>query len=112
MCAHVNYVSFVVTAFPPHLLPPGQQVSLLAGSPTSDAGYQDGPGASALFDEPFAISWSTFQTRPVLYVADSANHAIRRIDLATKVVSTVWGGRTSAEARMTQLGIDFYDRVS
>ena len=88
------------------------QVTVQAGSPTADAGYQNGAGELARFNEPFAITWARDKTTntPVLYVADSANHAIRRIDLSTGVVSTLWGG-PSIVSDITSRGLDLFDRV-
>lgn len=88
-------------------------MSLLAGSATDTGGYQDGPAASAQFNEPFAISWAIHRptNTPSLYVADSANHAIRRIDLTNLVVSTMWGGPGAVD-RLNSLGIGLYERVS
>jgi len=84
-----------------------------AGSPTGAAGYQDGAGGSALFNAPYAISWARHKATnaPVLYVADSGNHAVRQIDLTTGVVSTLWGGPTTVN-QISARGIDLFDRVS
>jgi len=48
-------------------------------------GFRDGVGLEAAFDEPGGISYADGR----LYVADTNNHAIRVIDLATATVSTV-----------------------
>jgi DNA-binding beta-propeller fold protein YncE len=48
-------------------------------------GFRDGSAAEAQFDEPGGLSYSDGK----LYVADTNNHAIRVIDLAAGVVSTV-----------------------
>jgi thiol-disulfide isomerase/thioredoxin len=53
-----------------------------AGSP---GGFRDGDGSTALFDEPGGLSFAG----GLLYVADTNNHAIRVINLATGVVRTV-----------------------
>lgn len=50
-----------------------------------DGGYFDGIGDEALFDEPGGIAYNDGK----LYVADTNNHAVRVIDIATKEVSTV-----------------------
>ena len=76
-------------------------VSTIAGSGTvgtfnittgtiTEGGYADGAGNAAQFKAPFglAISGNT------LYVADSANHRIRAIDLATKTVRDIAGDGT------------------
>jgi len=55
-------------------LAPGGLVSTLAGS--SEPGFADGPGAAARFDTPSALAIDAAGT---LYVADTGNHAIRRV---------------------------------
>ena len=59
-------------------------VSTLAGS---SAGYVNGNGSAARFRSPRGITTDG----TYLYVADGANHAVRRIDIATAVVDTVAG---------------------
>ena len=53
-----------------------QRVTTLVGSPNT-AGYQEGVGASALWDRPFSVVYH-FPTQS-LYVLDSANAVIRRV---------------------------------
>lgn len=53
----------------------------------STAGYQDGPLASALFNTPTSLCASG----RMLYVVDSGNALIRRVDLDRQVVSTLTG---------------------
>ena len=69
-------------------------VSTIAGNGT--AGYADGAGSTAQFDNPagLAVSGTT------LYVADQNNHRIRAIDLASanKTVSTIAGSGTPGHA--------------
>ncbi len=48
-------------------------------------GSADGPLATARFDEPGALAWAD----GVLWVADTNNHALRRVDLRRGVVETV-----------------------
>ncbi len=61
-------------------------ISVLAGG---GAGYVDGPGVDARFDDP----WGLLIVGTWLYVADRHNHAIRRIDLSAgdHVVETFAG---------------------
>jgi hypothetical protein len=66
---------------------PGGVVSTLAGSPNGDAGSTDGAGSAARFNRPFGV---TVDTLGNLYVADSANHTIRRITPNGTV--TTWAG--------------------
>jgi thiol-disulfide isomerase/thioredoxin/sugar lactone lactonase YvrE len=65
------------------LEPKTRRVEAFAGAGRS--GAADGPAATATFYEPGGIS----ATSSALFVADTNNHAIRRIDLETQVVSTV-----------------------
>ena len=59
------------------------QVSTLAGSPTP--GFSDGPGADARFNAPAGL---VADANGNIYVADSLNNAIRRLD-ASNVVTTI-----------------------
>lgn len=70
------------------------QVSTLAGSPTS--GFVDGIGSAASFETPADIVLDP--TEASLYVADSGNHAIRKVDVMTGAVSTVAGSGTAGSA--------------
>ena len=59
------------------------EVTTIAG--TGEAGKRDGPGDGASFYEPGGLSVADGR----LYVADTNNNAVRLIDLATRVVSTL-----------------------
>lgn len=61
---------------------PALTCSTLAG--TGRRGLKDGPGDGAMFDEPGGLSCSSDR----VFVADTNNHAIRTVDLATGRVST------------------------
>lgn len=63
-------------------------VTLVAGSPTGQAGYQDGIGAAVLFNAPSGV---IYDGNGNLYVADSGNFRIRKINLSTYQVTTVSG---------------------
>lgn len=63
--------------------PVSGEVRTLAGE--APGGYRDGRAEDALFDEPGGLSYAAGR----LYVADTNNHAIRVIDLATQTVSSV-----------------------
>ena len=69
-------------------------VSTIAGSGT--AGHADGAGAAAQFKTPIGLAVSG----TTLYVADSENHRIRAVDLASadKTVSTIAGSGTAGHA--------------
>ncbi len=64
--------------------PTTQEVQTVYGG-GSPGGFRDGDSTDALFDEPGGLSFAN----GLLYVADTNNHAIRVIDLAAGVVSTV-----------------------
>jgi len=66
---------------------PGQEmvVGTLAGSPA--AGLADARGRLAQFNQPTGLE----QVGSALFVADSGNHSIRQIDLATGAVTTLAG---------------------
>jgi sugar lactone lactonase YvrE len=80
------------------------RVSTLAGS--GNPGAADGVGAGAQFNGPFGLAGDG---NGALYVADSQNQTIRKIDLATATVSTIAGSAqqpggtdgTGAAARFT-----------
>jgi sugar lactone lactonase YvrE len=70
---------------------PAGQVVTLAGTHNTP-GNVDAIGAAARFNEPYGLALDTAQTQ--LFVADSRNHRIRVIDLATNTVSH-YAGSTS-----------------
>jgi len=63
------------------LISQGQLTTLAGGEP----GLVDGPLAAARFHEPDGLAWSG----PLLYVADTNNHAVRVVDTAQGSVSTL-----------------------
>lgn len=71
---------------------PGGAMSVVAGSGV--AGFADGPAAQAQFNSPAGIA---FDAAGNLYVADEANHRVRRIDPAGNV-TTVAGTGTPGNA--------------
>lgn len=60
-----------------------------------EAGLRDGDFSKAQFFRPQGLCLDT--TKDILYVADTENHAVRRIDLAKKTVETLVG--TGQQAR-------------
>jgi hypothetical protein len=70
-------------------------VTLVAGSPTGQAGYAEGIGASALFNAPSGIG---IDNSGYLWVADSGNARIRLINLSTYQVTTLAGTGTPGTA--------------
>ena len=79
------------------------QVSDLAGSGTP--GHNNAAGAAAQFKRPAGLALSG----TTLYVADSGNHRIRAIDLAsaTKAVSTIAGSGTAGFADLSGKNAQF-----
>jgi sugar lactone lactonase YvrE len=69
-----------------------RQVTTLAGG-ASSAGSGDGIGTSARFANPRGLVYDGTQA---LFVADSGNSTIRRVDLATMAVTTLAGTAVSA----------------
>ena len=67
------------------------EVTTLAGSATL-TGFADGAGAAARFDNPYALTTDGTS----IFVADSMNHTIRKIVIATGVVSTLAGTATES----------------
>lgn len=63
------------------------EVSTLAGK-VGRAGFADGVGSAAQFYNPRGIACDGAST---LYVADQGNHVVRKIDVATRTVSTLVG---------------------
>eukprot|EP00947_MAST-08B_sp_MAST-8B-sp1_P005607 g5607.t1 len=93
----------------PGALTPSQQGALgtLAGSGT--AGHADGPAATAQFNFPKAAAVDKDQN---VYVADTNNHCIRKIEQATGTVSTIAGrpgykGYSDGPATTTAEGATF-----
>lgn len=64
---------------------PGGIVSDYAGL-TGTTGYVDGAADTAKFFHPFSIA---IDENNAVYVADAANHVVRRIDAKTKMVTTI-----------------------
>ncbi len=67
------------------------QTWLVAGS--GSAGFTNGTGAAAQFNRPWGITLDPSGSN--LYVADSNNHAIRKINLSTNAVTTLVGNGSS-----------------
>jgi streptogramin lyase len=76
------------TAYTVNLVYPGGYVITLAGSGTTTGGYADGPAATARFNQPAGVAVDGAGN---LYVADAANHNIRKIDIASGYVTTFAG---------------------
>lgn len=66
---------------------------------TGEAGLVDGPVKNAAFHDPHGMAISADQQ--ILFVADTGNHAIRKIDLSGGQVSTIAGTGEKAHGRRT-----------
>jgi hypothetical protein len=78
---------YVTDAHRVRRIAPGGAVSTLAGS--GEPGFADGPGAAARFDTPSALAIDAGGT---LYVADTGNHAIRRVTPDGRVATIAGSG--------------------
>jgi len=94
---------------------PSGVVSTFAGSDAGVEGFADGSGPAARFRAPKGIATDG----SFLYVADTGNHAIRKIELGTGIVTTVAGdglsgmptdapSRFSSPEGVAVLGSDLY----
>jgi sugar lactone lactonase YvrE len=77
---------------------PAGEVSTFAGG---GSGFTDGKGSSCQFRGPAAL---VFDKEGDLYVADQANHAIRKIKMASGEVTTILGGPPTGDGPPTQGG--------
>ncbi len=70
--------------------PSTQVITTIAGTPqTSGFSGDNGPATSATLFTPFGLALNSSGT--VLYIADSANNAIRTLDLTTGIITTFAG---------------------
>jgi hypothetical protein len=73
---------------------PGGMVSTIAG--TGGSGYRDGQGYFAQFNRPNGITYDSILN--CIYVSDSRNNVIRKIDLVSTDVTTFAGSTTAGSA--------------
>lgn len=66
------------------------RVTTICGNANETRGSKDGIGKEALFNHPLGIALDSISN--YLYVADNANHSIRRITLNERKVETLWRG--------------------
>ena len=69
---------------------PGGLVSIYAGSTTGASGYLDANGSNARFTTPIGVA---VDSSGIVYVADTGNYRIRRIDTSSNV-TTICGNST------------------
>ncbi len=69
--------------------PPPAKIVTIAGENSAESGYVDGDARTARFSAPEGLVLDLAGEN--LYIADSGNHAIRRLELATMQVTTIAG---------------------
>ena len=74
------------------LLTPAGQLALIAGEEDEDAGFEDGKGANARFNNPCGM---TVDAAGHIVVADSGNDALRRVSKAGEVSTLAGNGEAS-----------------
>ena len=75
---------------------PGGAVTTLAGTGQAAFSGDGGPASGATLHWPHGVAVDP--AGAALYIADAANHRIRRVDLASGVITTVAGGATAGWA--------------
>src|SRR5688572_7639625 len=73
-------------------------------------GYEDGPSSQAKFNYPLGIELD--ESKQILYVADTSSHLVRKIDLATRQVSTLGQNYNSGSYIDGSLSIARFSRPS
>jgi thiol-disulfide isomerase/thioredoxin len=92
--ADTGHSRILVAALGDHSL---HDCSLLEVVGTGEAGLIDGDFTTAAFNHPNGMALQMAEGGELLYVADTGNHAIRRVDLARRRVDTLAG--TGEQAR-------------
>ncbi|MEZ4364832.1 MAG: SMP-30/gluconolactonase/LRE family protein [Kofleriaceae bacterium] len=78
-------------------------ISTVAGTGTAGDGGDGGPATGARLDAPAGVA---IDDAGNLYVADTGNHRVRRIDASTGVITTVAGDGTAGDRGDGALAID------
>jgi hypothetical protein len=73
----------------------GPMITSPVGTGQPGYGGDGGPAAQALLNGPFDVE---FDPASNLYVADTGNHRIRRVDIRTEIITTVAGNGTAGFA--------------
>lgn len=68
------------------------RIEAFAGTGAPGYSGDGGPALEATFRGPKWVAWGP----GAIYVVDTENHAVRRIDLATRIITTAAGGRRGA----------------
>ena len=71
------------------------QVDTIAGGGSGEGDYVDAPGTTVRFNSPSGLAVDPSGT--TLYVADSDNHRIQAIDIASKTVNTIAGSGNTGD---------------
>ena len=66
------------------------QITTIAGSGTQGFSGDNGPASAAQLDSPQGLALSN----TILYIADTHNHSIRKLDLTTNLITTIAGTTT------------------
>ncbi len=82
------------------------EVKTLIGHGLFDFGQRDGPFESALLQHPLGLSAG----RGVVFLADTYNHAIRRVDLKNRQISTLIGRQWGAN--LCRIGDQFCEELA
>lgn len=78
----------------------GAMVRTLAGGDLFQFGDRDGRGDAVRFQHPLGVAYAPAggADRPAIFVADTYNHRIRRLDPATREVTTIAGAAQAGDA--------------
>jgi DNA-binding beta-propeller fold protein YncE len=87
------------------LAAPEPTVMTVAGGDLFDFGLRDGVGDAARFQHPLGIAWHGDH----LFIADTYNHAIRRLDPQTRRVQTVAGDGIAGDTDGAGRAARFYE---
>jgi sugar lactone lactonase YvrE len=69
-------------------------ITTIAGTGTQGFSGDTGPATSATLDSPQGLALDTLDTPNNLYIADTHNHRIRKLNLATGIITTIAGTGT------------------
>lgn len=68
-------------------------ISTVAGNGIAGNGGDNGPATSASF-QPFSLALDRDPARPFLFIVDSFDHRVRRVDLSSGIITTAAGNGT------------------
>jgi sugar lactone lactonase YvrE len=80
-------------------------ITTIAGTGTQGFSGDAGPATSATLDSPQGLALDTVDNAINLYIADTHNHRIRRLNLITGIITTIAGGATPGFSGDTALAI-------